>query len=250
MRATRQLIVDCKNVRVTYSNRTALAKLTCALPAAQRIAVLGPNGAGKSTFLKVILGLIPYQGKVRLHTPVGTLVYTAQRQEVDWNFPVTALDVALMGLYAAIGWLRPVRAQHRRAALLALERVGMGELAARSLAELSVGQQQRVFLARALAAERARFFLFDEPLAGVDMRTASIMHAIFRSLVERGQTVLCVHHELNTVVENFDHALLLNGRLVAAGEPRRVLSPANLASAYSVPLILDASRPIKDKRVV
>lgn len=240
-------IVDCTNVGVVYGNRPVLARLTCSLPAARRIAVLGPNGAGKSTLLKAILGLIPYQGRIRLHTPAGTLVYTAQQHEVDWHFPVTALDVVLMGLYAAIGWFRPVRAHHRRAALLALERVGMAELAPRSLAELSVGQRQRVFLARALVDERARFFLFDEPFAGVDMRTAIIMHAILRSLTQRGQTVLCVHHDLNTVTANFDHALLLNGHLVAAGAPRQVLSPTHLANAYKVPLTLDEPRAFQNR---
>ena len=232
----RPLIVRCRQLRVAYAGKDVLSGVNCELPAGQRIAVVGPNGAGKSTFVKALLGLLPHKGQIEINVPASVIVYAAQRQDIDWDFPVTVSDVALMGLYAEIGWFRPVRVAHRRAVLRALETVGIVHLAKRSLSALSVGQQQRVFLARALINRRATFFLFDEPFAGVDMRTAAMMHAIFRTLTAEGKTVLCVHHELNTVLENFDYALLLAGRLIAAGETADVLAPRHLATAYGVPL--------------
>ena len=234
----RPSIVRCRQLRVAYEGKDVLSGVNCELPAGQRIAVVGPNGAGKSTFVKALLGLLPHKGRIEINVPASVVVYAAQRQDIDWDFPVTVSDVALMGLYAEIGWFRPVRAAHRRAVLRALETVGIAHLAKRSLSALSVGQQQRVFLARALINRRATFFLFDEPFAGVDMRTAAMMHAIFRTLTAEGKTVLCVHHELNTVLENFDYTLLLAGRLIAAGETADVLAPRHLATAYGVPLTM------------
>jgi manganese/zinc/iron transport system ATP- binding protein len=136
---------------------------------------------------------------------------------VDWDFPVSALDVVCMGRYRQIGWCRPVTGPHRRAALACLERVGMRRLAPGGRSASSrAGQQQRVFLARALAQEADLYFM-DEPFAGVDAATERAIVAVLRELRAEGRTVIAVHHDLQTAPEYFDHVILLNMRVVAAG---------------------------------
>lgn len=210
------------DMTVAYQRRPVLWDIDFDAPARSLIAVIGPNGAGKSTLIKACLGLIPrasgtveFFGKpyAQVRRRIG---YVPQRESVDWEFPVSALDVVAMGRYAAIGWCKPVSRAHKAAALEALERVGMAEFAKRQISQLSGGQQQRVFIARALTQEADLYFM-DEPFAGVDAATEAAIVDVLRTLREAGKTVICVHHDLQTVRAYFDHALLLNTRVVAAG---------------------------------
>lgn len=227
-------LIHCDMLRVAYGDKLVLGPLSCSLPVGRKIAVLGPNGAGKSTFLKALLGLLSYQGEIRKMT--DSISYMAQRHEVDWNFPLTALDVTAMGLYRRIGWMRWVRHRHKRMALRALARVGMEDYAPSLIGALSVGQQQRVFLARSIVDERVELFLFDEPFAGVDAQTEEVIHHIFDELIEAGQSLLCVHHDLQNAMQHFDYGLLLNRELIARGDVKRILSAKLLMRAYKVPL--------------
>ena len=163
--------------------------------------------------------------------------YVPQRESVDWDFPVTALDVVAMGRYGKIGWCRPVSKKHKAAALAALEQVGMAAYATRQISQLSGGQQQRVFLARALAQEATVYFM-DEPFAGVDAATEVAIVEVLRRLRSEGRTVICVHHDLPTVTEYFDHVVLLNTRVVAAGPVGEVFTPENLQRTYGGRLTL------------
>ncbi len=129
-----------------------------------------------------------------------------------------------MGLYGRIGWLRPVARRHRETARACLDQVGMADFADRQISQLSGGQQQRVFLARALAQE-ARLYFMDEPFAGVDAATETAIVEVLRRLRGEGRTVVVVHHDLQTVPDYFDHVLLLNGRVVAAGPVARRSPP-------------------------
>ena len=147
------------------------------------------------------------------------VAYVPQRTTVDWDFPVSALDVVAMGLYRQIGWFRPVTRKYRQQALAALERVSMQDFARRQISQLSGGQQQRVFLARALA-QGAELYLMDEPFAGVDAATEEAIIGVLRELRSGGQTVIVVHHDLQTVSEYFDDVLMMNMRLIAAGPGR------------------------------
>lgn len=207
------------------------------------IGIIGPNGAGKSTLIKGVLGLVPMiGGRVevfgeRIRAQRGRIGYVPQRETIDWDFPVTALDVVCMGRYRRIGWCRPVRRRDRDAARARLEQVGMAEFADRQISRLSGGQQQRVFLARALAQEADLYFM-DEPFAGVDAATEQAIIAILRDLRAQGRTCLVVHHDLHTVREYFDHVLLLNTRLVAAGSTREVFTDDNLRATYGGRLTL------------
>ena len=201
------------------------------------IAIVGPNGSGKTTLIKACLNLVPKaSGRVEFwgraypdaRREVG---YVPQRESVDWDFPVSSLDVVAMGRYGMIGIGRPVPRGHKQAALKALEQVGMHDYAHRQISQLSGGQQQRVFLARALAQE-ARLYFMDEPFAGVDATTERAIIDVLRSLKDTGRTVICVHHDLQTVPEYFDHVLLLNTRIVAAGPVETTFTRENLQRTY------------------
>ena len=160
-----------------------------------------------------------------------------QRESVDWDFPVSALDVVAMGLYSQIGWCLPVRKKHRQAAMEALSRVGIAELAHRQISQLSGGQQQRTFLARALVQD-ADLYLMDEPFAAVDAATEKAIVRILSGMKDDGKTAVVIHHDLQTVPEYFDYVILLNMRVVAHGPVEDVFTPENLHKTYGGRLTL------------
>ncbi len=235
--------VEIHDVTVAYQRKPVLWDIDVSLPTGQLIAIVGPNGAGKSTLLKAALGLVPLaSGRIEilgrsLRQARRLIGYVPQRETVDWDFPVSALDVVLMGRYGRLGWLRRPGAADRRAALECLRKVGMQDFSARQISQLSGGQQQRVFLARALAQEAALYFM-DEPFAGVDAATERAIVEVLREMRSSGKTVVAVHHDLQTVAEYFDHVVLLNMRLVAAGPVARVFTRENLQKTYGGRLTL------------
>jgi manganese/zinc/iron transport system ATP- binding protein len=235
--------ISIHDVTVAYQRKPVLWDVEYDAPEGRLIGIIGPNGAGKSTLLKAILDLVPIaSGRILIYGKPyrrcrDLVAYVPQRESVDWDFPVSALDVVTMGRYAKIGWLRPVTRPHREAALHALDRVGMADYAQRQISQLSGGQQQRVFLARAIVQD-ARIFLMDEPFAGVDAATEKTIVALLGELRAAGRTVLAVHHDLQTVPEYFDDVLLLNMRVVAAGPTREAFTQENLGRTYGGRLTL------------
>jgi manganese/zinc/iron transport system ATP- binding protein len=229
--------IEVHDLTVAYRHRPVLWDIDFTLPAGTITAVVGPNGAGKSTLLKAILGLLPLaSGEVLIYgKPVdekrAVVAYVPQREEVDWDFPINVVDVVLMGRYGRLSLFKRIAAVDREIADNCLEQVGMTEFRNRQISQLSGGQQQRVFIARALA-QQATIYLMDEPLAGVDAATERSIIALFQALRSDGKTVVCVHHDLNTVSEYFDHIVLLNQRQVAAGPAEQVLTVDNLQRAY------------------
>src|SRR5688572_5663187 len=221
-RVTTTSPLDVQNITVAYREDPVVEDVSFSLPAGSLVAIIGPNGAGKSTLLKAMLDLIPRRsGTVRFfgqpYRDVRTRVaYVPQRSGVDWDFPVTALDVVLMGTYGRLGWFRRPGADEKQRAKECLEHVSMSSYSNRQIRQLSGGQQQRVFLARALAQD-AQIYFMDEPFSGVDAATEQAIVELLQELRANGKTVLVVHHELQTVKEYFDYVILLNMRLVAAG---------------------------------
>jgi manganese/zinc/iron transport system ATP- binding protein len=229
--------ITVTDLTVAYQEKPVLWDLDLEVPEGVLMAIVGPNGAGKSTLIKTILGLIkPAAGKVRIYDRpyeeqrrlVG---YVPQRGSVDWDFPTSALDVVLMGLYGKLGWIKRPGRQERDLALDSLQKVGMADYADRQISQLSGGQQQRVFLARALVQD-AQVYFMDEPFAGVDATTERAIIALLRELRAAGKTVIVVHHDLQTVEEYFDWALLLNVRSIASGPINQVFNQENLGKAY------------------
>lgn len=231
------------DLTVAYHRKPVLWDVDLSLPEGQLIAVVGPNGAGKSTLIKSILNLIPRaSGAVSIYgkpyeVQRNLVGYVPQRESVDWDFPVNALDVVAMGVYHKIGWFKPVSRNHRQAAFEELEKVGMAPYAYRQISQLSGGQQQRVFLARALAQD-ARIYFMDEPFAGVDVATEKAIIALLKELKSAGKTCVVVHHDLQTVPTYFDHVVLLNMRVVTAGPTEQVFTEENLKKTYGGKLTL------------
>lgn len=244
--------VEVHDATVAYHRRPVLWNVDVTLPTGVLIGIVGPNGAGKSTFLKAILGLVPLaSGWVKIFDQPLSKVrsrigYIPQRESVDWDFPISVRDAVLMGRYGRLGWIRRPTREDRDLAMIALDRVGMKPFADRQIGQLSGGQQQRVFLARALAQDADLYFM-DEPFAGVDAATEAQIVEVLRDMRTSGKTVLAVHHDLQTVPDYFDHVVLLNMRLVAAGPTSQVFTRDNLHKTYGgrLTLLVDAAEAVR-----
>ena len=221
--------IEAEELNVTFGKTSILWDVSFQIPKGVLIGLLGPNGAGKSTLLKSALGLVkPFSGKIHLH---GSVAYVPQREAVDWDFPITAEEVVLMGRYGKLGLFGRLKRADRELALSALEQVGLAGLGGRQISQFSGGQQQRLFIARALVQD-ADIFLLDEPFAGVDLATEKAIMAILRKQQESGKTILIVHHDLPSVEEYFDWVLMLNNQTAACGPVKEVFNQANLTKAF------------------
>ncbi len=232
-----EIPLEIHDMTVAYHRKPVLWDVDLTVPEGKLVAVVGPNGAGKSTLIKAVLGLVPKaSGRVDIYgqpyeTQRQIVGYVPQRESVDWDFPVDALDVVTMGRYGRLGWFRRPGRADRSAAMEGLRHVGMADYARRQISQLSGGQQQRVFLARALVQD-AKLYFMDEPLAGVDASTEQAIIEVLRELRARGRTVIAVHHDLQTVESYFDHVILLNMRVVASGPTSEVFTRDNLQRTY------------------
>jgi len=228
--------VQLEAVSVAYNGKLALKEISFSLAAGDSVAVVGPNGAGKTTLFRTIAGAMqPSMGEVRVygHEPGGhiCIAYVPQRSEVDWDFPVTVQDVVMMGRIRKIGLFRWPRRKDWQFIQQAMRSVGVDLLADRQIAELSGGQQQKVFLAQAIAQE-AELVLLDEPLGGLDLPSQEAIFEILEQLKGQGVSVLVATHDLNLAAERFDRVMLLNRRMIAMGTPDQVLTQSNLVQAY------------------
>lgn len=225
------------DLTVAYHRKPVLWDVELNIPEGSLTGIVGPNGAGKSTLLKACLDLIPVTSGESLvygkpyREQRDLIAYVPQRESVDWDFPVSALDVVAMGTYRKLGWFRRVGKEQKKQALDALEQVGIAHLAERQISQLSGGQQQRVFLARALVQD-AVIYLMDEPFAAVDAATEQAIIELLQNLNARGRTILCVHHDLATVSRYFNHLVLLNMRVVASGPTTEIFTRENLQKTY------------------
>jgi len=249
-----RVVIELDGVSVTYRDYAALEGVSLNVRAGERVAVIGPNGAGKTTLFKAILGLLPLSaGRVRLFgSDVAQgrrrLGYVPQREAVNWDFPITVAEVVMMGRYGRLGWLRRPTPADWAAVHEALAQVGMEALAGRQIGRLSSGQQQRVFIARALVQE-ADVLLLDEPFTGVDAMTQRTLFELIAHFRREGCTVLVATHDLNTVIGNFDRVLCLNRHAIAYGPPDEVFNARVLAETYGGQLVVlptDTTRLLVD----
>lgn len=230
-------VIEAESLHVNYGKTAVLWDVSFQLPKGVLVGILGPNGAGKSTLFKAALGLVkPVSGKIDLFGSHASQVlyriaYVPQKESVDWDFPITAEEVVLMGRYGRLGFFGRLKKADKEAAMHALDLVGMASFAKKQIGQLSGGQQQRLFIARALLQD-ADLFLLDEPFAGVDLTTEKMIIDILKKQKEQGKTALIIHHDLTTVSSYFDWTLLLNTRLVACGPIESTMSQANLLRAF------------------
>jgi manganese/iron transport system ATP-binding protein len=230
-------MLEVCDLGVNYRNTRAINDVSFCLQPGQLTGLFGPNGAGKSTLIKGILGLIPIaQGIVRynclpLKQQLKKVAYVPQRNKIDWDYPITVEKVVMMGRIPATGWFRKPSRNSRAIVTHALERVGMMQFRQHQIRELSGGQQQRVFLARAIV-QQADLFFFDEPFNNIDCRTEAIIFEVFQELKQQQKTLLVISHDLGETLNHYDRLLLLNQKLIAAGNRQQVLTNQNIQQAY------------------
>ena len=229
--------IEVENLTVSYGPVPALLDISFSVDPGTLVGIIGPNGSGKSTLVKTILGFLrPDVGNVRIfgepaEKAKGRVAYVPQRGSVDWDFPITVREVAMMGRFGEVPWWKDLTAADKQIADEALEMVRMSEFAKRQIGQLSGGQQQRVFMARAMA-QGSDILLLDEPFAGVDAATERAILDVLDRTKESGRTLMVVHHDLATAAEYFDSLLLLKQRLYAYGPPEAVLHPELLSEVY------------------
>jgi len=235
--------IAVKGLSVSYDRKRVLSNIHLSIDSGNIYGVVGPNGAGKSTLFKSILALIePNAGEIKvlggdIKSVRKKVAYVPQKDEVDWTFPATVMDVVLQGRYPHKKILQSLSKEDRRIAREALKDLEIEDLEDRQIGQLSGGQQQRVFIARALAQEAEIFFL-DEPFVGVDMLTEERIITILKRLASEGKTLLVVHHDLATVDEYFNKVILLNQRLIAYGDTETTFTKSNVAACYGAQLTI------------
>ncbi|WP_456274468.1 metal ABC transporter ATP-binding protein [Bacillus sp. AK031] len=231
------LAISIQDLHVSYYGNEAVKGVSLSIDAGNLVGIIGPNGAGKSTFLKSMLNLIPRdKGDVRILGETvkevrKKIAYVPQRNDIDWDFPITVLDAVLMGTFPGLKWFRRPKKKEKDWAYECLKRVGMEGFSKRQIGELSGGQQQRVFLARALAQEAEIFFL-DEPFVGVDVSSEETIVKILKELCSQGKTVMVVHHDLSKATEYFNQVILLNKELISYGSVSEVFQSSVIEKAY------------------
>jgi zinc transport system ATP-binding protein len=221
-------VIDIRNLWVTYNHQPVLEDVTLDIQEGAFVGVLGPNGAGKSTLLKVILGLIaPTRGEIRVFGEdprqarrQGNLIgYLPQRPLTNPRFPVSVLDVVLMGTYGRLGLGRRPSRGDRDAARGQLARLGIPHLADRPIGEVSGGEQQRVFIARALAVD-PRLLILDEPTISLDACAQDEVYDLINNLKkELGLTVILVSHDIGAVAAHVNDIVCLNRRVHVHSPP-------------------------------
>ena len=229
-----------EGLSVIYSNgHKALDNASFSIPRQSITALVGINGSGKSTLFKAIMGFVKssggrielFGGSVKDALKANLVAYVPQNEEIDWDFPVLVKDVAMMGRYGHMGFLKIPKDNDYEIVKDSLKKVGMLELENRQISELSGGQRKRVFLARALA-QQSEIILMDEPFTGIDVNTEEEIMELLRAMKAEGKVMLISTHNLGSVPEFCDRTILLNKTVLAEGETTKVFTQENLTNAF------------------
>lgn len=237
--------IEVKGLYAAYQRQPVLEDIHLAFPVGQWTAIVGPNGAGKSTLFHILTGSMrPLRGRIEAfgdeierHRKEGSIAYMAQREAIEWDFPISVWDTVMSARYGHMRhdplWrqLLPARwqaAHHLQAVRKALSDVDMLAFADRPIGALSGGQKKRVLLARALAQE-ARILLLDEPLAGVDSPSEQLILDVLKREREAGRTIVMVTHDMPGARRYVDHVVLINRFIRGEGTPEEMLSDSKLA---------------------
>ena len=225
------------DLSVKYRDIDALKDISLNTSCGNRLALIGPNGAGKSTLLKAIAGLVKKNsGSIQWR---GTSIkqwssefaYLPQREEVDWNFPITVRGLVEMGRYPQLGFWKKFSDQDTEAVNNALESLGLTHLQDRQIKQLSGGQQQRAFIARAVAQE-AHVLLLDEPFNGLDRTATKTLSELLIKLASEGRLIIASHHDMNTAKALFNQVLMLNTETVSFGNSDELINETMLEKTF------------------
>jgi ABC-type Mn2+/Zn2+ transport system ATPase subunit len=237
-------LVELSNIGISYGGTIALENVSLKIWPGQFMAIIGPNGGGKTTLLRAILGKIPaQQGKVLLcgkalqSSSLERIGYVPQLETIDWNFPITVEEVISMGFFTSNRWFRGIRDDERRKLQSVLARLNLIGLNNRHIRELSGGQQQAVFLGRALLGD-PELILLDEPTAGLDIRSRDDVIHFLHEINHQGVAVVITAHDLNWVAAHLPWAVCLNRRVIAEGRPQEVFDAAVLKETYSGEMVV------------
>jgi ABC-type Mn2+/Zn2+ transport system ATPase subunit len=242
-------VITMRGVTAGYDGEPAVETVDLTVERGSLVAVFGPNGGGKTTLLKLMAGLLrPWQGTVEVlggppAAAARRVAYVPQAELVDWSFPVSVGDVAMMGRFPRLGPLRQPGATDRAAVAAALERVGMDGHARTQIGRLSGGQRRRAFLARAIAAE-AELYLLDEPVTGVDVPTQEDLMDLLAAESRAGRTVIATTHDLAAASRHFDHVVGVNRRIQADGPVSLLSDPDVLSKTYGGHLLVIGDRGV------
>ena len=233
--------LNINRLHVSYQDTEALCNISLSVDKGKIVGIVGPNGAGKSTLIKAILGLTPIDsGSIEIYGQTlnemrKRVAYVPQRANIDWNFPIIVKKTVLLGTYPRLGIFKRPKRKHREWAMECLQKVGMEEYAHRQIGELSGGEQQRVFVPRALAQKADCYFL-DEPFIGIDATSENIIINILRELRNEGKTIFVVHHDLTKVEGLFDDIILINKELIGCGPVNQIFVSKLVEEAYDTSL--------------
>jgi len=238
------LAVEFSGVSSGYEGKPVFERLNLQIPQGQFAGIVGPTGCGKTTLLKTILGAIePFSGSVRImgdlsgRIPPGTIGYVPQLETVDWNFPVTVEEVVIMGLYNRTGYFPwPSREEKARVHTL-MKKLGIDDCAEHHIRDISGGQQQRTFLARALVGN-PRLLVLDEPTAGIDIKTQHDVLHLMGELNREGMTIVLTTHDLNSVAAHLPFVICFNKGIVAAGSPHEIFNSDVLKRTYGADVVV------------
>lgn len=229
--------IHVKDLTVSYQGKVALKEASLDVKPGAITGIIGPNGAGKSTLLKGMMGLVKTDSGTSLvgDVPVDQvrkqIAYVEQRSAIDLTFPITVEEVVLLGTYPKLGLFKRPRKKEKDKVKESLEAVQMTAFSKRQIGELSGGQLQRVFIARALAQE-ADIILLDEPFVGIDMTSEKVIVDLLKALKEVGKTIMIVHHDLHKVTEYFDELIIVNHGIVAYGPVKDTFTTKNMQEAF------------------
>ena len=199
--------------------------------------VIGPNGAGKSTLFNTLTGLIPArEGRVLINgrsiaDSRDSVAFVPQRQNINWDLPMTVWDMVMLGRTRRIGWFRRPGRADKQAVEDALNQVWMWDKRSTLISELSGGQQQRIFIARALA-QGVDVLILDEAFRGVDFTSQEVMTLVLQEMRDAGKTILLASHNINYIRRLSDECLCLNRSVVACGPTAEVLVPNIMEELY------------------
>lgn len=277
-RDERSRVICARNVNVSYASRHVVKNVSFDIHHGEFVGLLGANGAGKTTLFRAIMGLIRHEGTISVsaghesldtaqslidehgvtsthHCAQGKHVpmvgYVPQRHDIAWDFPLSVLDVVLMGRIRHIGYVRRAKKEDYEIALNALERTDMVDFAHRTIGELSGGQRQRVLVARALAGQ-PRLLLLDEPFTGLDMPTQELLTQLFLQLAADGEAILMSSHDILASVSTCSRVMLFDGTIVGDDEPNNLTTEQWVKTFHVMPdnPLIQAVKRARDCQVV